>query len=94
LHLEHTDWLESKPQNHTNLEVTVMSNEFTQFSTTDSVDAEYRFGRPRVYLAPHELARLTVLRSRLGDTHAERMAHAAGIQAATQLSSASRLNPQ
>jgi len=71
-----------------------MSNEFTQFSTTDSVDAEYRFGRPRVYLAPHELARLTVLRSRLGDTPAERMAHAAGIQAATRLASASRLNPQ
>ena len=71
-----------------------MSDDFTQFGTTDSLDAEYRFGRPKVYLAPHELARLTVLRSRLGDTHAERMAHAAGIQAATQLSSASRLNPQ
>ena len=71
-----------------------MSNEFTPFSTTDSVDVEYRFGRPTVYLASHELARLTVLRSRLGDTHAERMAHAAGIQAATQLSSADRLNPQ
>ncbi len=71
-----------------------MSNEFTQFSTIDSVDAEYRFGRPKAYLAPHELARLTVLRSRLGDTHAERMAHAAGIQPATQLSSASRPNPQ
>ena len=71
-----------------------MSNEFTPFSATDSVDAEYRFGRPKVYLAPHELARLTVLRSRLGDTHGERLAHAAGIQAATQLSSASRLHPQ
>ena len=71
-----------------------MSDEFTHFSTTQSVDAEYRFGRPKVYLATHELARLTLLRSRLGDTHAERMAHGAGIQAATQLSSASRLNPQ
>jgi hypothetical protein len=71
-----------------------MSNEFTHVSATDSVDAEYRFGRPKVYLAPHELARLTVLRSRLGDTHTERMAHAAGAQAATQLSSASRLNSQ
>jgi hypothetical protein len=71
-----------------------MSDEFTQFSTTGSVDAEYCFGRPKVYLAPHEPARLTVLRSRLGDTHAERMAHAAGIQAGTQLSSASRVNPQ
>ena len=71
-----------------------MSDEFTRLSTTDSVDAEYRFGRPKVYLAPHELARLIVLRSRLGDTHAERMAHAAGIQAATQLSSTSTVNPQ
>jgi hypothetical protein len=71
-----------------------MSNEFTPFSTTDSVDVEYRFGRPKVYLASHELARLTVLRSRLGDTHAERMARAAGMQVATQLSSADRLNPQ
>jgi hypothetical protein len=71
-----------------------MSNEFTQFSTTNSVDAEYRFGRPKVYLASHELARLTLLRSRLGDTRAERMAHAAGSQAATQRSLASRLNPR
>jgi hypothetical protein len=37
-----------------------------------SVDAEYRFGRPKLYLAAHELARLTILRSRLGDTPAER----------------------
>jgi hypothetical protein len=71
-----------------------MSSDLTPCSTTDSVDAEYRFGRPKVYLAPHELARLTALRSRLGDTHAERIAYAAGIQAATQLSSASRLNPE
>jgi len=71
-----------------------MSHDFTPFSATDSVDVEYRFGRPKVYLAPHELARLTLLRSTLGDTHAERIAHAAGIQAATQRSSASRLNPR
>ena len=71
-----------------------MSDEFTQTCTTDGVDAEYRFGRPKVYLAPHELARLSVLRSRLGDTHAERMARAAGIQAATPLLADSRLNPQ
>jgi hypothetical protein len=71
-----------------------MSNEFTPFSATDSVDAEYRFGRPKVYLAPHELARLIVLRSRLGDTRGERMAHAAGIRPARQPASASRLNPQ
>ena len=37
-----------------------------------------RFGRPKVYLAPHELARLTIVRSKLGDTRAERVAQAAG----------------
>jgi hypothetical protein len=42
----------------------------------DSHDADYRFGRPKLYLAPHELARLTILRSRLGDTQAERLAYA------------------
>jgi hypothetical protein len=39
-----------------------------------SVDVEYRFGHPKIYLAPHELARLTILRSKLGDTQAERAA--------------------
>ena len=46
--------------------------------TLNSVDAESRFGRPKVYLAPHELARLTILRSKLGDTRLERTTHAAG----------------
>ena len=96
LHLDHTDWLGSNlvGRERANLEVTVMSDEFTHSSTTESLDVEYRFGRAKVYLAPHELARLSVLRSRLGDTHAERMARAAGIQAATPLFSDSRLNPQ
>jgi len=49
-------------------------------SHSQSVDTEYRFGRPTVYLAPHELARLTILRSKLGDTQAERLANAAGRQ--------------
>ena len=39
-----------------------------------SLDAEYRFGHPKTYLAPHELARLTIVRSKLGDTCAERAA--------------------
>jgi hypothetical protein len=39
-----------------------------------SVDSEYRFGQPKTYLAPHELARLTIVRSKLGDTQAERAA--------------------
>lgn len=48
--------------------------------SADSHDAEYRFGRPKVYLAPHELARLAILRSRLGDTQAERIHHASGME--------------
>jgi hypothetical protein len=39
-----------------------------------SADAEYRFGKPKTYLTAHELARLTLLRSRLGDTRRERAA--------------------
>jgi hypothetical protein len=38
------------------------------------VDAEYRFGKPKVYLTPMEIARLMIFRSRLGDTNAERSA--------------------
>jgi hypothetical protein len=50
-----------------------------------SVDSDYRFGQPKIYLAPHELARLTIVRSKLGDTRAER---AAERIAARRLSSA------
>ena len=39
-----------------------------------SVDAEYRFGTPKIYLTPIAIARLTIMRSRLGDTRAERAA--------------------
>jgi hypothetical protein len=55
-----------------------MNSEFPQLSSLPSIDADYRFGRPKVYLAPHELARLTILRSSLGDTPAERAAEALG----------------
>ncbi len=51
-----------------------MSNEFRRISLRPSIDAEYRFGRSKLYLGPHELARLTILRSKLGDTQAERAA--------------------
>ncbi len=51
-----------------------MSNEFQQISSLPSIDAEYRFGHPKLYLAPHEVAQLTILRSKLGDTQAERAA--------------------
>ena len=37
-----------------------------------SVDAECRFGKPKTYLTTHELARLALLRSRLGETQRER----------------------
>jgi hypothetical protein len=39
-----------------------------------TVDQEYRFGKPKVYLTPVEIARLMIVRSRLGDTNAERSA--------------------
>ena len=51
-----------------------MSNEIRYINSLPSLDAEYRFGRPKLYLAPHELARLTILRSKLGETRAERAA--------------------
>jgi hypothetical protein len=43
-------------------------------SELGSVDQEYRFGKPKGYLTPVEIARLMIVRSRLGDTKAERSA--------------------
>ena len=51
-----------------------MNDEYRYINSLPSLDAEYRFGGPKLYLAPHELARLTILRSKLGDTRAERAA--------------------
>lgn len=51
-----------------------MHSELQPIADLASADAEYRFGRPKVYLAPQELARLTLLRSKLGETRAERAA--------------------
>ena len=48
-----------------------------QLSSQPSFDAEYRFARPNVYLTPRELARLLIVRSKLGDTHSEREANSA-----------------
>ena len=67
-----------------------MHTESTPFGTTHGLDAEYAFGRPKLYLAPHELARLAILRSQLGDTHAERLARAASAQATPEFPSAHR----
>ena len=51
-----------------------MNDKYRHINSLASLDADYRFGEPRLYLAPHELARLTILRSKLGDTRAERAA--------------------
>jgi len=53
-----------------------------QMRALPSVDAEYRFGRPKVCLTPHELARLIIVRSRLGDTRVEREAEAIRVRRA------------
>jgi hypothetical protein len=51
-----------------------MSRYLEQIPSSASIDAEYTFDQPTLYLAPKELARLTILRSKLGDTRAERAA--------------------
>jgi hypothetical protein len=51
-----------------------MNDEHRYINPLPGLDAEYRFGEPKLYLAPHELARLTILRSKLGDTRVERAA--------------------
>jgi hypothetical protein len=51
-----------------------MSRDLEQIIALPSLDAEYRFGRPKLSLAPRELARLTILRSKLGETRADRAA--------------------
>jgi hypothetical protein len=56
-----------------------MQPEITHLRSLPSIDAEYRFGRPMIYLTPHELARLTIVRSKLGDTRAEREAEAVAV---------------
>ena len=43
-------------------------------SDVRSLDAEYRFGRPKVYLTSIEIARPVIARSKPGDTRAERAA--------------------
>ena len=42
-----------------------------QHNPSDALDAEYRVGRPQVYLTPQELARVLIARSKLGDTRAD-----------------------
>ena len=45
-----------------------------QPNPSNSIDAEYRFGRPQVYLTPQQIARVLIARAKLGDTRAERAA--------------------
>jgi len=59
-----------------------MSHYLQQILSSPSIDTEYTFGRPKQYLAPKELARLTILRSKLGDTRAERAAESLPAPAA------------
>jgi hypothetical protein len=61
-----------------------MNSHLEQFVSLSSIDAEYSFGRPKLYLAPKELARLTILRSKLGDTRAERAAERLPAPASTR----------
>ena len=51
-----------------------MNTDLQQIISLPSIDVEYTIGRPNLYPAPKELARLTILRSELGDTRAERAA--------------------
>ena len=45
-----------------------------QHNASHPIDVEYRLGRPQVYLTPQELARVLIVRSKLGDTRADRAA--------------------
>jgi hypothetical protein len=47
-------------------------NRFERIAGMFSADADYCFDKPKMYLTARELARLTILRSRLGETRAER----------------------
>ena len=51
-----------------------MLDDIERITTLHSIDTEYRFGKPKTYLTAHELARLTILRSKLGETRDEREA--------------------
>ena len=57
-----------------------MFSDIQRLITLPSFDAEYRFGKPKTYLTAHELARLTILRSKLGETRQEREAEAVPCQ--------------
>jgi len=47
-------------------------------ASNTSFDMHYQFGQPKTYLALLEVVRLTLLRSKLGDTRTERAAEEIG----------------
>ena len=49
-----------------------MRSDIQAIVTLPSLDADYRFGKPTLYLSARELVRLTILRSKLGETRVER----------------------
>lgn len=59
-----------------------MTSDVQQIISLPSLDAEYKFGQPTIYVKPLELARLILLRSKLGETRAERAAEHSGRWAA------------
>ncbi len=55
-----------------------MPSEIELLAASPSIDAEYQFGKPKTYLTQRELARLTILRSKLGETRRDREAEYPG----------------
>jgi hypothetical protein len=53
-----------------------MCSDIQAIVTLPSLDADYHFGEPKLYLSAHELARLTILRSKLGETRTQRESEA------------------
>ena len=57
-----------------------MLSDIQRLIALPSLDSEYRFGKPKTYLTAHELARLTILRSKLGETRQQREAEVVSCQ--------------
>jgi len=57
-----------------------------QIVALPSADASYRFGHPTTYLNTRELARLVLLRSRLGETRSQRAAEATAKRGTRRMS--------
>jgi len=62
------------PQSAGLKEAILVNTDLEHIVSLPTTDVEYTFGKPKTYLTVHELARLTLLRSRLGETQRERAA--------------------